>query len=205
MPESWQSRRLLEYGIKYFVDGVQVSGALKKVSRLTSEANQAIYTLNTVLAGLFSSGAAIAGDDITPIPAYTLTVFEASIALWKAHPEYLSRSNEWMTVLLLMNRSVGGYPTVLFPQFALRATQDTLSLGLSMLKHLLEDTQFRSCVHKLLDISQPSNVDHVQLIKDPGSVPLSLPPQPENFFRRQLKAGLSGLIRNRGLAAIFGI
>lgn len=42
VPESWKSRRLLEYGRKYFVDGVQVSGALKKVSRLTSEANQAL-------------------------------------------------------------------------------------------------------------------------------------------------------------------
>lgn len=70
VPESWKSRRLLEYGRKYFVDGVQVSGAPKKVSSLTSEANQAIHTLNTILAGLFSSGASIASADITPLPAY---------------------------------------------------------------------------------------------------------------------------------------
>lgn len=104
------------------MDGVQVSGALKKASRLTSEANQAVYTLNTVIAGLFSSGASIAGDDITPLPAYSLTVFEAVVALWRAHPALMGRTNEWMTVLILMNRSVGGFPVVLFPQFALRAT-----------------------------------------------------------------------------------
>lgn len=187
------------------MDGVQVSGALKKVSRLTSEANQAVYTLNTVLAGLFSSGASIAGDDLSPIPAYMLTIFEASFALWRTHPEYTLKTNEWMTVLLLMNRAVGGYPTVLFPQFALRATQDTLSLGLSVMKRLLEDTRFRACVYQLLDISQPSHIHHVQLIKDPGSIPLNLSPQPENFFRRQLKLGLPNLIFNRSLSAIFGI
>lgn len=79
VPESWRSRRILEYGRRHFVDGVQVSGALKKVSRLTSEANQAVYTLNTIVAGLFSSGASIPGDDLTPTPAYLLTIFEAAL------------------------------------------------------------------------------------------------------------------------------
>lgn len=159
VPESWKSRRLLEYGRRYFVDGVQVSGALKKVSRLTSEANQAIHTLNTVLAGLFSSGASIAGDDISPIPAYLLTVFETSLTLWRTHPDFLTCSDEWFAVLLMMNRSVGGYPTVHFPQFALRATQETLSLGLSLMKHLMKDHRFRISVYNLLDISRPIRVD----------------------------------------------
>lgn len=80
--------------------GEQLSSALKKVSRLTSEANQAVYTLNTVLAGLFSSGTAIAGDDITPIPPYMITIFEAAMTLWKHHPEFTSMSDEWMATLL---------------------------------------------------------------------------------------------------------
>ncbi|CAG5001721.1 unnamed protein product [Parnassius apollo] len=46
VPESWRFRRLLEYGRRYYLDGVQVSGALKKASRLTSEANQTIHTTN---------------------------------------------------------------------------------------------------------------------------------------------------------------
>lgn len=108
VPESWRSRRLLEYGRKYFLDGVQVSGTVKKASRLTSEANQAVYTLNTVIAGLFSSGATIAGDDISPIPAYVLTVFEGAMDLWRHYPEYINMPDEWMTVLLMMNRTKGG-------------------------------------------------------------------------------------------------
>lgn len=85
------------------MDGVQVSGAVKKATRLTSEANQAIHTLNTVVAGLFSSGASIAGDDISPIPAYLMTIFEAALALWTRHPNYTKMSEEWMTVLLMTN------------------------------------------------------------------------------------------------------
>lgn len=101
VPESWKSRRLMEYGRKYFMDGVQVSSALKKVPRLTSEANQAIHTINTAVAGLFASGTSIAGDDITPIPAAALT-------LWRCQSDYLLCTNEWMAVLLMMNRSIGG-------------------------------------------------------------------------------------------------
>ncbi|CAG4938082.1 unnamed protein product [Parnassius apollo] len=71
--ESWRSRRLLEYGRRYFLDGVQVSGAIKKATRITSEANHTILTINAIIAGLFSSGASIAGDDESPIPAYQLT------------------------------------------------------------------------------------------------------------------------------------
>lgn len=101
-----------------------------------------------------------------------------------------------------MNRSVGGYPTVLYPQFALRATQDSLSWDF-VLKHLMTDPRFRSCVYQLLDISRPSRIDHTQLIKDPSSIPLNLPPQPENMFRRKLKEGLPDLVKNKDLMAVF--
>ncbi|CAK1591153.1 unnamed protein product [Parnassius mnemosyne] len=108
-----------------------------------------------------------------------------------------------MMVLLLMNRSVRGYPPMLFPQFATRATQDTLCLGLRLLKHLLKDNRLRMEVHALLDIGRPSHVDHIQLIKDPGSIPLNLPPQPENMFRRRLREGLPAIIKNKEMLAIF--
>ncbi|CAG5001731.1 unnamed protein product [Parnassius apollo] len=108
-----------------------------------------------------------------------------------------------MTVLLLMNRSVGGYPTVLFPQLAARASQDTLSLGLSIFRWALQYNQFRKEVHALFDISKPSHIDHVQLIKYSGSIPLNLPPQPENMFHQRLKEGLPQLVKNREVLAIF--
>lgn len=92
---------------------------------------------------------------------------------------------------------------MLFPQFALRATQDTLSLGLSLMKHLLSQPLFRAEVYSLLDIVKPLRIDHVQLIKDPGSIPLNIPPQPENMFRRKLKEGLPLIIQNKNLASVF--
>ncbi|CAG5019356.1 unnamed protein product [Parnassius apollo] len=111
VPESWRSRRLLKYGKRYFLDGVQVSGAIKKATRITSEANQTILTINAIIAGLYSSGASIAGDDESPIPAYQLTVYEAAKTLWRLVPEYRNMPDEWMMVLMLLNRTIGGYPT----------------------------------------------------------------------------------------------
>ncbi|CAG4957124.1 unnamed protein product [Parnassius apollo] len=132
-----------------------------------------------------------------------MTEFEAAKFLWRRHPGYREKSDEWMTVLLFMNRSVGGYPTVLIPQFAAHASQDTLSLGLSILKYALQNNLFRMEVHSLLDISKPLHVDHIQLIKDLGSIPLNLPPQPENMIRQRLREGLPTIVKNREMLAIF--
>ena len=47
-------------------------------------------------------------------------------------------------------------------------------------------------------------MDHIQLIKDSCSIPLNLPPQPENLFRRKLRVGLPSIVKNRSVSAIFG-
>lgn len=73
-------------------------------------------------------------------------------------------------------------PTVLFLQFALQATQDTLCLGLSLLKHLLKDTLFRGSVYQLLDISPPTHVDHVQPLRTQGVFLLISPHSQKIFF-----------------------
>ncbi|CAK9303261.1 unnamed protein product [Gordionus sp. m RMFG-2023] len=44
--ESWSSQHLFEYGRKYYYKGSQVSNCLKCISRIHSEANQVIPSLN---------------------------------------------------------------------------------------------------------------------------------------------------------------
>lgn len=53
--ETWKSRNLFEYSRKYHYKGAQVSSALKKILRLSSEANQVIPTLNGYISGLYST------------------------------------------------------------------------------------------------------------------------------------------------------
>lgn len=58
---------------------------------------------------------------------------------------------------------------------------------------------------RALEAVHSIRVDHVQLIKDPGSIPLNLPPQPENMIRCKLIEGLPRLVKNTSLTAIFGL
>lgn len=44
--ESWHSEKLVEYSRAYHYKGAQASTALKKISRVNSEANQTIPTFN---------------------------------------------------------------------------------------------------------------------------------------------------------------
>lgn len=66
--ETWQAEKLFEYSRKYHYMGAQVSCALKKISRLSSEVNQVVPTLNSDLSGLYSTGASAASEDLTPTP-----------------------------------------------------------------------------------------------------------------------------------------
>jgi len=81
LEETWHSRNLFEYSRKYHYKGAQVSGCCKRITRLTSEANQVIPSLNGDLAGIFSTGATAAAED-TPRASYFCTVVEAALSLF---------------------------------------------------------------------------------------------------------------------------
>ncbi|KAJ2941434.1 hypothetical protein O0L34_g3646 [Tuta absoluta] len=66
LEETWSSSILLEYGRQFFLRGAQVSSALKRISRVSSEANQTIPSVNGDLAGMFSSCMSSAQKDHEP-------------------------------------------------------------------------------------------------------------------------------------------
>lgn len=70
LEETWVSSSLLEYGREFFFKGAQVCSALKRVSRMASEANQTIPSFNGDIAGVFSAGMGAAQKDHLPIPSY---------------------------------------------------------------------------------------------------------------------------------------
>lgn len=76
--ESWHSEILVDYSRAYHYKGVQVSSAIKKISRVNSEANQTIPTFNGKIAGMFSAGSSAAGEDHVPYMAYYVTCVETS-------------------------------------------------------------------------------------------------------------------------------
>lgn len=76
--ESWHSEKLVEYSRAYHYKDVQVSTALKKISRVNSEANQTIPTFNGKIAGMFSAGSSAVGEDHVPYWAYYVTCVETA-------------------------------------------------------------------------------------------------------------------------------
>lgn len=135
--ETWQAAKLFEYSRKYHYEGAQVSCALKKVSRLASEANQVIPTVNGDLSGLYSTGASATSEDLTPGCAYTTTLFEAMHLLRRAMPWLREKSLGHSIVAATNTRTLGGFPVTSYPNFCMRAVQDSLTTGLHWLRTLL--------------------------------------------------------------------
>nr|WPR17567.1 MAG: RNA-dependent RNA polymerase [Beetle nyamivirus] len=201
--ETWRSSYLFEYSREYHFKGAQVSSALKRVSRLASEANQSIPSLNADLSGFFSTGAAAASKDIIPGPAYLCTVIEALHLIRRKMTWLRLRPIEVNASCLLVTRMLGGLPIELYSQFCTRAVQDLLSTNM----HLIKTAQGLSGMSAALSIwicmRKSSHPDYETLIKDPQSLPLLIPTQPENILRREIKKGVPDLVKNNLLKALF--
>lgn len=140
LEETWYSRNLFEYSRKYHYKGIQISSCCKRISRIASEANQVIPSLQEDLSSIFSTGATAGGEDNTPMAAYYCTIVEAALRLYTAHSQLLSEPWEYLCCLLLTTRCLGGYPITIYSQFCTRAVQDLLSTNLHLARTVMQDT-----------------------------------------------------------------
>lgn len=183
LEETWYSRHLFEYSRKYHYKGIQVSGCLKRITRLSSEANQVIPSLHTDLAGIFSTGATAASEDGTPRASYFCTIVEACLRLWDSYPDLGTEPWEKTCCLMLTTRCLGGYPITTYSQFCTRAVQDTLSTNLHLVKTVAKDPILAKYIGQTITLQSGSHKDFLSLIKDPQSLPLDIPVQPDNYIR----------------------
>lgn len=190
--EFWISTLIFEFSRKYFFCGAQMSGALKRISRVASEANQTIQTLNGDISGIFSLCTAAAAEDKTPIPSYITTVFEAILRITQSFPWMHTVPLEQAAMSVCVSRILGGLPISLFSQFCTRAVQDPLSSNISLLK-TIANTQGSNCyVMTWATLDRKQNPKFESLVKDPCSLPLFLPQQPEALIREVIEQGLTG-------------
>lgn len=203
--ESWHSERLIEYSKSYHYQGSQVSNTLKKISRIHSEANQTIPTFNGKISGMFSAGAAAAGEDYVPYWAYYVTCVEEAHHI-RRHMSYLyKRPLENSICLLLIGRILGGLPIVNYSNFCTRAVQDNLTSTLHLVRTMLGEPNLCKHVLSVLCIKRQRRPDFETLVKDPQSLPLDLPMQPENYLKDKIKSGLSTYIKNRDVLPLFSL
>lgn len=201
--ETWQAHTLFEYSRRYHFQGAQVSTALKKVSRLASEANQVIPTLNGDISGMYSTGASAASEDVTPQAAYQTTLIESLHVLRRHYPWLRDRPEGFSLVMATVSRTLGGLPVTSYPNFCMRAVQDQLTSGLHWLRTLLRDTYTCDAVNTLVSLTRKNNPDFETLIKDPASLPLVGPLQSEHYLKDKVKQYLPNLIKNRSVKNLF--
>lgn len=201
--ESWHSEILVEYSRAYHYKGVQVSTALKKISRVNSEANQTIPTFNGKIAGMFSAGSSAAGEDHVPYLSYYVTCVETAHHV-RRHMSFLQRRPiENTSCMLMVGRVLGGLPVVIYPQFSTRAVQDVLTANLHLIKTMCEFPTMSRYVSSLVSVKGQSNPDFETLVKDPQSLPIDMPIQPENYLKDKVRDGLSTYIKNRDVLPLF--
>lgn len=201
--ESWHSEKLVEYSHAYHYKGVQVSTALKKISRVNSEANQTIPTFYGKIAGMFSAGSSAAGEDHVPYWSYYVTCVETAHHI-RRHMSFLQRRPiENTSCMLMIGRVLGGLPIVIYPQFSTRAVQDVLTANLHIIRTMCEHPTMSCYAHSLVSTRGQQNPDFETIVKDPQSLPIDMPIQPENYLKDRVKEGLSGYIRNRDVLPLF--
>lgn len=135
--ETWQAHDLSEYSRNYHYKGAQISGALKKISRLASESNQIIPTHNVDMSGLYSTEASAASEDPTPLAAYKVTLIEALHSSRRHLPWLKQKLDGWSSVLVTNTRVLGGFPVTSYPSFCRRAVQDALTTSLHWVRTLI--------------------------------------------------------------------
>lgn len=200
--ETWRSQKLFEYSREYHFESSQISATLKRISRLASEANQTLPTLNGDLGSLYSTGTAASGKDHCPITSFFITTVEAAYLIRRKMTWLQNHPIEASISCFMVSRYLGGLPITLYANFCTRSVQDNLSQNLRLLKTVIQYPAIAKQVGRWIHISS-SSTDYEALIKDPQCLPISLPSGAEPLVRRTIREGLPSIVKNRLLQSLF--
>ena len=167
---------------------------------MSSESNDGLPTTGNRVGCAFSAGVAVTGVDPTPEPAYFCSCFEAAWVL----SEELKVTVDQLTALLLVPRHLGGFPVVNYSGFCYRGQMDPLASSISVVVSCKEThPHVYKEISRLVDCSPSSHRDFTLLIKDPFSLCINMPLQPENAVRSMLRQNLPGVVKILRLPLFF--
>ena len=174
--ETFISSTYMEYGKACYVNGKKVTFGLKRATRIGTESQENIPSLNTKISGICSTGVASAADSLTPAASYVTTCVEVLYTLLDRLPPGTELPFERMVVLLLLNRQAGGLKMSLYPSFCMRGVDDSLPICISIWRTMEERGTFQSIIRSMRAMPCAiGKMDWAQMVKDPYSVPISRP------------------------------
>lgn len=141
MEKTFVSGHYMDYGKVSYFKGKRISQAIKRSSRIGTESQETIPSLNTKVSGIYTTAIATAAECATPASAYALAAVKTGLTLltrgFKADTHRLGS-------MLLLGRQLGSLKTSSYASFCVRGLNDTATVGLSVLRSLEEN---RSIFH----------------------------------------------------------
>lgn len=173
--ETFISCKYMEYGKACYINGKKIAFGLKRATRIGTESQENIPSINTKISGCCATGIAAAADSLTPAAAYIVTCYEVLTTVMQR----LNRRVQFerMVVLLLLNRQAGGLKMSLYPSFCVRGVDDHLPTCVSIWTYVKGRPEYANIYRSFR--AMPGGVkramDWSQLVKDPYSIPVVRP------------------------------
>nr|WPV74308.1 MAG: RNA-dependent RNA polymerase [Drosophila Inveresk nyamivirus] len=204
--ESWMSCHLIEYSRQYFYKGVQIPSALKKVSRMHATANSDLPTTAGDISSISASGSSVADVDKAPDPAYLCAIMENCQTMRSSWPTLWKELSyrekiQWM----FTPRVAGGLPITQYHEYVVRGVQDPLTHYYSFMKYLWNRVPEQKTAIQALRLRIDSNFNYLLLIKDPLSLPIKSPLQPENVLKNTVKDYLITSVTNENIKQMMAL
>lgn len=131
LAETFVSNHYYEYGRSSYFDGKKASAAIKRCSRIGTDSQEALPSLNSRVGGIHATAIPCAGESVCPIPAYCVAQYETSRQIL-TYTDKLDINR--LTAMLLVTRSLGGLKGNNYSSYAMRGTVDPLCSNLSIIK-----------------------------------------------------------------------
>ena len=174
--ETFISSSYMEYGKACYINGKKVTFGIKRATRIGTESQENIPSLNTKISGICSTGVASAADSLKPAASYLTTCLEVLYTILESNSPDMELPVERMVTLLLLNRQAGGLKMSLYPAFCMRGIDDSLPMCISLWKTMEDRGQYRSILQSMRALPCAiGKMDWAQLIKDPYSLHISRP------------------------------
>ncbi|AJG39154.1 RNA-dependent RNA polymerase [Wenzhou Crab Virus 1] len=203
LEETFVSSHYMEYGRTSYLRGKRIPQALKRASRIGTESQETIPSVNTKLSGVFATGIATASECGTPASAYAVTIIESCLAL---EARGFQGGPTRMGALLILGRQLGGVKSSPYAAFCIRGLNDTATVGVSVLQTLIK---YKDSFGKLFLSLKTlpiflGRVNWGQMFKDPYSLPYLRPRDADSVIRDIVKETLPEETKNVKLSALLG-
>ncbi|APG78782.1 RNA-dependent RNA polymerase [Wuchang romanomermis nematode virus 2] len=217
--ETWASLDIFAYGKDIISQGAFMPMTIKRVARILTDVNDVYPTLENKLATIHTAGQAAASKGVDVIIPYFIATSECAYAILREFQYSLllnssivtdsgtrlsNLSTAFLQSILLLPRSLGGYPLLMITDYLYRGHPDPITGHIFLLKNLSFQIPWQM-VGALLKKGWKAPIDFSMLIQDPTAINWQLPPLGSNIIKNLLNEKIRDISRNRDVNLLFHI